>query len=116
MIIRVLPSDPRVIKYPHMNYRWELIVDGKSQGLFETRRQARQTSKAPFQGKMTMNEAQLEAFRQIAASMNSEPTDWQWNGQYLSQQHYGITETRAKSLVARHGGVARQMTTIAASK
>ena len=58
-----------------------------------------------------MNDAQLEAFRMIAATMNSEPADWQWNGQHLSQQHYGITETRAKSLVARHGGVARQMAT-----
>lgn len=62
-----------------------------------------------------MNDAQLEAFRQIAQSMNSEPADWQWNGQYMSQQQYGITETRAKSLVARHGGTARQMTTTPAS-
>ena len=62
-----------------------------------------------------MNEAQLEAFRMIAQSMNSEPTDWYWNGQYLSQQQYGITETRAKSLVARHGGTARQMTTTASN-
>ena len=58
-----------------------------------------------------MNDAQLEAFRMIAQSMNSEPTDWQWNGQHLSQQRYGITETRARSLVARHGGTARQMAT-----
>ena len=56
-----------------------------------------------------MNDAQLEAFRQIAQAMNNEPTDWQYNGPYLSQQHYGITRTRAESLVARYGGVARQM-------
>jgi hypothetical protein len=59
-----------------------------------------------------MNDTQLEAFRQIAAAMNNEATDWQWNGQYLSQQHYGITRTRAESLVARHGGVARQMSPV----
>jgi hypothetical protein len=59
-----------------------------------------------------MNDAQLEAFRMIAQAMNSEPTDWQWNGQYLSQQHYGITRTRAEYLVSRHGGVARQMSPV----
>ena len=68
-----------------------------------------------LQGKQ-MNDAQLEAFRLIAQTMNSEPTDWQWNGQYMSQQHHGITRTRAESLVARHGGVARQMTTTATSQ
>jgi len=63
-----------------------------------------------------MNDAQLEAFRLIAQAMTMlEPTDWQWNGQYLSQQHYGITRTRAEYLVSRHGGVARQMSPVTAS-
>jgi hypothetical protein len=63
-----------------------------------------------------MNDAQLEAFRLLAQAMTMmEPTDWQWNGQYMSQQRYGITQARAEYLVARHGGVARQMSTATAT-
>jgi hypothetical protein len=63
-----------------------------------------------------MNDTQLEAFRLLAQSMMmSEPTDWQWNGQYMSQQHYGITQARAEYLVARHGGTARQMSPVTAT-
>ena len=56
-----------------------------------------------------MNDATLAAFRQIAADMQTEPTDWQWIGQYMSQRHFGITETRAKEYAKRHGGEAKKM-------
>lgn len=57
-----------------------------------------------------MNEAQLEAFRQIAAAMQGdEPQDWQWIGQWMSQRMFGITEKRAKEYAARHGGTASRM-------
>jgi hypothetical protein len=56
-----------------------------------------------------MTEAQLSAFRAIAESMNSEPTDWQWIGAHMSQRMFGITEARAKAYASRHGGTARQM-------
>ena len=56
-----------------------------------------------------MNHANLEAFRAIAASMQSEPTDWQWIGQHMSQRMFGITETRAKAYADRHGGIAKKM-------
>ena len=59
-----------------------------------------------------MNDAQLEAFRLIAQAMNNEPTDWQYNGQYISQQLVGITRTKAESLVSRYGGIARQMSPV----
>lgn len=56
-----------------------------------------------------MTYAQLEAFRAIAAAMQTEPTDWQWIGQHMSQRMFGITEARAKAYAARHGGVAQKM-------
>ena len=56
-----------------------------------------------------MNEATLIAFRTIAESMNTEPTNWQWIGPHMSQRMFGITETRAKNYAARHGGVAKKM-------
>lgn len=56
-----------------------------------------------------MNEATLQAFRAIAEAMNSEPTNWQWIGQHMSQRMFGITETRAKAYAERHGGVAERM-------
>ena len=59
----------------------------------------------------TMNNATLEGFRQIAATMAGEPTTWQWIGQFASQRMFGITEKRAKEYAARHGGEARDMQT-----
>lgn len=57
-----------------------------------------------------MNEATLNAFRQIADQMaGPAPRDWQWVGQYMSQRMFGITEQRAKDYAARHGGKAQQM-------
>ena len=48
-------------------------------------------------------------FRAIADAMRTEPADWQWEGKWMSQRHYGITEKRARELQARHGGEARKM-------
>lgn len=56
-----------------------------------------------------MNATQLEAFRQIAAAMQTEPTDWQWIGKWMSQRMFGITEARAKEYAARFGGEAKRM-------
>ena len=56
-----------------------------------------------------MNHANLESFRAISASMQSEPTDWQWIGQHMSQRMFGITETRAKTYADRHGGTAKKI-------
>ena len=53
--------------------------------------------------------AQTLYFRSIAAAMQPEPTDWQWEGKWISQRHYGITEKRARELQAKHGGEARKM-------
>lgn len=56
-----------------------------------------------------MNDAALTAFRAIAEAMQTEATDWQWVGPYMSQRMFGITEARAKAYAARHGGEARKM-------
>ncbi len=56
-----------------------------------------------------MTEAQLNQFRAIAETMNTEPTTWEWIGPHMSQRMFGITETRAKAYAERHGGVAKQM-------
>jgi hypothetical protein len=56
-----------------------------------------------------MNNAQIEAFRQIAAAMQGEAADWQWIGPYMSQRMFGITRKRAEAYAARHGGEARRM-------
>jgi len=56
-----------------------------------------------------MNDTQLQYFRDISAAMQVEPTDWQWIGEYESQRHFGITETRAKNFAQRHGGEAKKM-------
>jgi hypothetical protein len=56
-----------------------------------------------------MNDATLIEFRAIAAAMQTEPTDWQWIGKYMSQRMFGITESRARYYAASHGGEARQM-------
>jgi hypothetical protein len=56
-----------------------------------------------------MTSAQLDGFRQLAAAMETEPTDWQWIGPHLSQRMFGITERRAKAYAERHGGEARRM-------
>lgn len=58
-----------------------------------------------------MNNATLQTFRNIAESMQTAPTDWQWIGQHMSQRMFGITEERAKAYAARHGGEARKMVT-----
>jgi hypothetical protein len=56
-----------------------------------------------------MNDATLTAFRNIAAAMQTEPTDWQWVGQHMSQRMFGITEARARAYAERHGGTAAKM-------
>lgn len=56
-----------------------------------------------------MNDAQLQAFRNIAATMAGAPTNWQWIGRHMSQRMFGITEARAKEYAARHGGEAKAM-------
>jgi hypothetical protein len=55
-----------------------------------------------------MTALQLQAFRNIAAAMQTEPTDWQWIGPHMSQRMFGITEQRAKAYAARHGGTAEK--------
>lgn len=61
----------------------------------------------------TSNELRMDAvlnnFRAMAAQMNPEPHDWQWNGKWDSQQMYGVTEARARAMAERHGGVAKRM-------
>ena len=57
----------------------------------------------------TMNDAQLNAFRTIAAAMQTEPTDWEWIGKHISQRMFGITEKRARNYAEKHGGTAKQM-------
>jgi len=56
-----------------------------------------------------MTNAQLDAFRRIHETMQTEPTNWQWIGPHLSQRMFGITKTRAEAYAKRHGGVAQQM-------
>jgi hypothetical protein len=56
-----------------------------------------------------MNDATLEGFRDIAASMRTEPTDWKWAGVHMSQRMFGITEKRAKEYAEKHGGTAEKM-------
>lgn len=62
-----------------------------------------------FPRRYRMNATQLEAFRQIAETMQTAPTDWQWIGRFMSQRMFGITEQRAKDFAARHGGEATKM-------
>lgn len=56
-----------------------------------------------------MQDAVLTHFRTLAEAMQTEPTNWQWVGKYMSQRMFGITETRAKEYAARHGGTASKM-------
>ena len=56
-----------------------------------------------------MTDSTLLAFRAIAESMQTAPTNWQWIGPHLSQRMFGITEARARAYAARHGGVASQL-------
>ena len=60
-----------------------------------------------------MQDAVLSEFRAIAASMQTEPRDWQWTGPHLSQRLFGITESRAKDYAERHGGTASKMRNVA---
>ena len=55
-----------------------------------------------------MNDATLNAFRQIADQMGCT-SDWQWIGPHMSQRMFGITRERAEAYAARHGGEAKQM-------
>lgn len=56
-----------------------------------------------------MNTAQLQAFRSIFDTMQTEPTNWQWIGVHLSQRMFGITKSRAQAYAERHGGIAKEM-------
>ena len=66
-------------------------------------------SKPPGCQGSEMNDATLQMFRDIAASMQTKPTNWQWVGPHMSQRMFGITEERAKAYALRHGGEAKQM-------
>jgi hypothetical protein len=59
-----------------------------------------------------MNDHVLNHFRSLAEEMtnpNRLPQDWEWQGQWMSQKMFGITERRAKDLEKRYGGVAKKM-------
>ena len=57
-----------------------------------------------------MTDATLQAFRDIAAAMQSnEPQDWQWIGRWMSQRMFGITEKRAKEYARLYGGTAKPL-------
>ena len=56
-----------------------------------------------------MNDAQLNAFRNIADAMLGPGRNWQWIGPHMSQRMFGITRERAETYAERHGGTARQM-------
>lgn len=57
-----------------------------------------------------MNDATLQAFREIAAQMaGPAPQNWQWIGRFISQRMFGISEQRAKEMASRHGGEASEM-------
>jgi hypothetical protein len=60
-------------------------------------------------GNANMNDATLQAFRNIAEQMNTAPTNWQWIGPFSSQRMFGITEVRAREYARRHGGSATEM-------
>ena len=56
-----------------------------------------------------MNSATLQMFRQISEEMQTEPTNWEWIGEHMSQRMFGITEARATQFAANHGGTAKRM-------
>lgn len=56
-----------------------------------------------------MNDAQLEAFRQIAEAMLQEAPDWQWIGPHESPRMFGITQARAENYALRFGGEAKPL-------
>ncbi len=56
-----------------------------------------------------MNDAVLQAFRDTADSMQTQPADWQWVGPHMSQRMFGITQERAEGYARSHGGKAEQM-------
>lgn len=57
-----------------------------------------------------MNDATLEVFRAYADAMNGGvPQDWQWEGKWMSQRMYGISEERAKEYAKLYGGTASKM-------
>lgn len=57
-----------------------------------------------------MNNATLEAFRAISDAMQTEPTNWKWIGEHMSQRMFGITEKRAREYAETYGGVATPLT------
>ena len=56
-----------------------------------------------------MNDATIQAFRNIAEAMLPASVDWQWIGPYMSQRMFGITRKRAEEYATKHGGEARPM-------
>ena len=70
---------------------------------------AKQKARKAAHGDSSMNDATINAFRQIHEAMQTETTDWQWIGPYMSQRMFGITESRAKAYAERHGGKAEKM-------
>lgn len=56
-----------------------------------------------------MNDATLNAFRQIADQMGCNG-NWQWIGPHMSQRMFGITEQRAKDYAKKYGGEAKPET------
>mgnify|MGYP006958869208 CR=1 FL=1 len=47
-----------------------------------------------------------ELSKRIAERMDTAPKNWQWIGEHLSQQHFGITQARAEMLQRMYGGIA----------
>ena len=56
-----------------------------------------------------MNNATLQAFRNIASDMYPEAHNWQWIGKHMSQRMFGITEQRATDYANKFGGEAKEM-------
>lgn len=56
-----------------------------------------------------MNEHVLNHFRQLAESMQTQPTDWEWVGEHISQRMFGITQERAEHYAKLYGGRAKKM-------
>ena len=68
-----------------------------------------ETKTNPNQLEDAMNDATLNAFRNIHSAMQTEPTDWEWVGEHMSQRMFGITRTRAEHYAKTYGGRARKM-------
>lgn len=55
-----------------------------------------------------MENTTLQAFRDIAATMQTSLTDWEWVGLDMSQRIFGITKQRATDYASWYGGTAKK--------